>query len=143
MTSWPDTRTRAIASLALTVTAEPWSLGRADLAALHRASLSDEDILHVIELSSYFGHLNRVADVTGVPLDYEVKLAVPKPDTVVQAWPSATRLLSGRPAIDPARQAIWNRARTELREIAGQRAARGERRWASTLFPTSAFAQDW
>jgi aminopeptidase len=50
-----------------------------------------------------------------------------------------TRALSG---IDPARQAVWNRARSELREIAGQRAARGERRWASTLFPTAAFAQD-
>jgi aminopeptidase len=45
-------------------------------------------------------------------------------------------------AIDPARQTIWNRARTELREIAAQRAARGERRWSLTIYPTAAFAQD-
>jgi aminopeptidase len=50
-----------------------------------------------------------------------------------------TRALS---SIDPARQSIWNRARAELRQIALQRAARGERRWASTLFPTPAHAQD-
>jgi aminopeptidase len=50
-----------------------------------------------------------------------------------------TRALS---AVDPARQTIWNRARTELREIAAQRAARGERRWSLTIYPTAAFAQD-
>jgi aminopeptidase len=50
-----------------------------------------------------------------------------------------TRALS---AVDPVRQATWNRARKELREIAAQRAARGERRWSITLFPTPAHAQD-
>lgn len=95
---------RAIAELTLKVTEEPWTLSRADLTSLHRATLSDEDILHIIELSSFFGHLNRVADVTGVPLDYPVKLAVPTTDIIVQAWPSAPRVLSGRPAIDPARR---------------------------------------
>jgi aminopeptidase len=50
-----------------------------------------------------------------------------------------TRALSG---IDPARQTVWSRARTELREIAFARAASGERRWSLTLFPTPAYAQD-
>ncbi len=50
-----------------------------------------------------------------------------------------TRSLSG---VDPARQAVWNRARKALREIAFQRAARGERRWTLTIFPTAAHAQD-
>ena len=45
-------------------------------------------------------------------------------------------------SVDPGRQAVWNRARKELREIASQRAARGERRWSLTLFPTAAYAQD-
>ncbi len=45
-------------------------------------------------------------------------------------------------AIDPGRQAIWNRARKALRDIAAQRGARGERRWSITLFPTPAHAQD-
>lgn len=110
-----DARVRAIASLTLTVTEAPWTLSRADLATLHRASLSDEDILHVIELSSYFGHLNRIADVTGVPLDYQVKLAVPAPDPVAQAWESAPRVISGRPAIDPARRPATHAALAEWR----------------------------
>jgi aminopeptidase len=50
-----------------------------------------------------------------------------------------TRALTG---VDPGRQAVWNRARKELRDIASQRAARGERRWSITLFPTAAHAQD-
>ncbi|MCD6029573.1 MAG: peptidase aminopeptidase [Thermomicrobiales bacterium] len=50
-----------------------------------------------------------------------------------------TRALS---AVDPARQTIWNRARADLREIATQRAADGERRWTLTIVPTPAFAQD-
>ena len=48
----------------------------------------------------------------------------------------------GLTSVDPGRQAIWNRARKELREIASQRSARGERRWSITLFPTAAHAQD-
>ena len=50
-----------------------------------------------------------------------------------------TRALS---AVDPARQIVWNRARAEMREIATQRAADGERRWTLTMFPTAAYAQD-
>lgn len=50
-----------------------------------------------------------------------------------------TRALS---ATDPARQTIWNRARADLRQHAAHRAARGERRWTLTIFPTSAYAQD-
>jgi aminopeptidase len=50
-----------------------------------------------------------------------------------------TRALS---AVDPSREAVWSRARTELRKSAFERAARGERRWSSTIFPTPAHAQD-
>ena len=52
---------------------------------------------------------------------------------------SNTRALS---AIDPSRQAVWSRARKELREKAFARAARGELRWSTTIFPTPAHAQD-
>lgn len=52
---------------------------------------------------------------------------------------SNTRSLS---SIDPTRQTIWSRARTDLRRISMQRAADGERRWSLTLFPTPAYAQD-
>ena len=50
-----------------------------------------------------------------------------------------TRALS---AVAPSRQAVWNRARKELRQTAFERAARGELRWSSTIFPTPAHAQD-
>jgi aminopeptidase len=50
-----------------------------------------------------------------------------------------TRALSG---IDPQRQTVWSRARSALREIGMDRAARGELRWSLTLFPSPAYAQD-
>ena len=45
-------------------------------------------------------------------------------------------------SIDPSRQTIWSRARSELRQTAMQRAADGSRRWSLTIFPTPAYAQD-
>ena len=45
-------------------------------------------------------------------------------------------------AIDPSRQALWARARGELTAASMRRAATGERRWSSTLYPTDTYAQD-
>ena len=50
-----------------------------------------------------------------------------------------TKAFSG---VEPSRQTIWNRARAELTEVSMRRAATGERRWSSTIFPTAAYAQD-
>ena len=50
-----------------------------------------------------------------------------------------TRALSG---VQPARQAIAQRARRHLGDRLFQRAAAGELRWLVTLFPTQAAAQD-
>ncbi len=50
-----------------------------------------------------------------------------------------TRSLSG---VDPARQAIAQRARKRLGDRIFERAAAGELRWLVTLFPTQAAAQD-
>jgi aminopeptidase len=50
-----------------------------------------------------------------------------------------TRNFSG---VDPARQALANRARERIRDRQLERAERGEFRWAVTLFPTNASAQD-
>jgi len=52
---------------------------------------------------------------------------------------SNTRALTG---VDPQRQQIFQRARTELRRIYLQRAAEGKLNWCVTLFPTEAYAQD-
>ena len=50
-----------------------------------------------------------------------------------------TRALSG---VDPARQAVAQRARRPLGDRMLQRAAAGELRWLVTLYPTQAAAQD-
>ena len=50
-----------------------------------------------------------------------------------------TRTLTG---VDPARQAVAQRARRRLGDRLLERAANGELRWCVTLFPTQAAAQD-
>lgn len=50
-----------------------------------------------------------------------------------------TRSLS---TIDPSRQSVRSKARAGLRETSMRRAAEGEVRWALTIFPTPAYAQD-
>jgi aminopeptidase len=45
-------------------------------------------------------------------------------------------------AVDPARQRVYQRARAHLFQTYLQRAATGELRWSSTLYPTDAYAQD-
>jgi aminopeptidase len=52
---------------------------------------------------------------------------------------SNTRALSN---IDPARQQIHAKARTELRNIFAERSAAKELKWVGTMFPTQAYAQD-
>jgi aminopeptidase len=52
---------------------------------------------------------------------------------------SNTRGLTG---IDPARQAVFARARSELRDLTMERAAAGELRRVVTAFPTDSSAQD-
>lgn len=62
---------------------------------------------------------------------YDVRIAVRGTDN--------TKSLS---SVDPARMVICNRARRELMKTFMQRSASGELRWVSTLFPTTAYAQD-
>jgi alkylhydroperoxidase family enzyme len=113
--SWPNPRLRAIAELALVVTEAPWTLSRAHLTQIYKAGLSDEDILHVITLASFFGHLNRIADAVQGPLDYQVKLQPPATDPTRAAWSAAPALVVGRPAIDIARRPATATAFTEWR----------------------------
>ncbi|HEX5059193.1 MAG TPA: hypothetical protein VFV99_07525 [Kofleriaceae bacterium] len=112
---WPNARQRMIAELAVTVTEAPWAMSRQTLGRAHRAGLSDEDVLHVITLASYFGHLNRIADAVQAPLDYNVVLQVPHADPNVAPWPTAPELVVGRPAIDIARRPATANAFTEWR----------------------------
>ncbi len=69
----PSPRVRAIAELATLVTEAPWSLSRAHHDRAIGAGLGEDEVLHAVALSAYFGHLNRIADAVGVPLDYAVE----------------------------------------------------------------------
>jgi alkylhydroperoxidase family enzyme len=121
-----------IAELTIIVTTAPWTLSRQHLQRAYTASLSDEDLLHLVSLSSYFGHLNRIADVVAVPLDYDVVLSVPPINVAAQVWPSAPKLVTGRPAIDPARRPTTQTALAEWRSYIFYRDAPISRR-ARTL----------
>jgi aminopeptidase len=52
---------------------------------------------------------------------------------------SNTRALS---SVDPTRQQIHAKARTDLQSIYTARSAAGEYKWVGTMFPTQAYAQD-
>ncbi len=97
-------RLRALGELAVLVTVEPWALSRAHHQSWLADGLTDEDILHAVMLSAYFGHLNRIADAVAVPLDYVVQLAVPAADPSVPPLAPSPIAVTGRPAIDPARR---------------------------------------
>lgn len=103
-TSHANPRMRALAELAVRVTLEPWALSRTDHRRAHEAGLSDDDILHAISLSCYFGHLNRIADAVAVPLDYDVQLPVPATDSTVPALPQSPIGVTGRPALELSRR---------------------------------------
>lgn len=116
---WPDARLRTLAGLAATVTETPWTLTGADRAAAHAVGLTDEHLVHAVALSAYFGHLNRIADVTEVPLDYPVANLPPRaepatpplaPAPHVVTEPAASALaLAARPATAAA-LAAWHAA---------------------------------
>ena len=109
-------RWRMIAELAVIVTEAPWTLTRKLLSRAYAAGVGEEDALLVIALSSYFGLLNRIADATGVVLDYQVKLDVPAVDSSVDPWPTAPELVAGRPAIELARRPATAAALAEWRK---------------------------
>lgn len=102
-----------IAELTVAIAEAPWTLSRKHLARAYQADLGDEEILHVIALASYFGHLNRIADAVQAPLDYRVEIEPPRAEPDVAPWAIAPELLAGRPAIDIARRPATANAFTE------------------------------
>lgn len=84
-------RLAEIARLAVAVTLAPWDARRGPV-------LTDEDVVHVVALSAFFGHLNRIADAVAVPLDYPVAISPPPADPQVPALAPAPRALTPVPA---------------------------------------------
>jgi alkylhydroperoxidase family enzyme len=109
-------RMQMLVELTTLVTEQPWTLSRAHLARASDAGLDEADVLHAVALSSYFGHLNRIADATGVPLDYDVRALPPHPDPADEPWPVAPRLVTARPAIDLTSRPATAQALTEWRQ---------------------------
>ncbi len=91
----------------------------------------------------------RSAPATLLKLGSDVQLAYISPierfvreeaDVAIQVMAETnTRSLAG---VDPARQAVYQKARRGLVETMMQRAATGAMDWTLTLYPTDAFAQD-
>jgi alkylhydroperoxidase family enzyme len=97
---WRDPRLAALAHVARGVTEAPSAFARPP-------TLTDDELLHAVALAAYFGHLNRIADAVGVPLDYPVAHEPP------HAVPSVPALLPGRlPSGRTAKLSIASRPAT-------------------------------
>jgi alkylhydroperoxidase family enzyme len=94
-----DARQRALIELTVAVTVAPWTLSRAFRARANADGLTDDDLLHAIALSAYFGHLNRIADAVGVPLDYPVEIAAPHADPSRSPFEAAPEQLAADGAL--------------------------------------------
>jgi alkylhydroperoxidase family enzyme len=97
---WPQPRTRALAEIATVVTEAPWQLSRKHHERALDAVLSDDDVLQAILLTSYFGHLNRIAEAVAVPLDYQVRHQPLPTDPTVPALAPAPEPVVGKPVIE-------------------------------------------
>lgn len=95
---WPDARQRMLAEIASVVTLTPWAMSLDHHARSSEAGLSDDDLVHAIALSSFFGHLNRIADAVAVPLDYEVRQLPPHAEPATPPLHRAHVRWSGTPA---------------------------------------------
>lgn len=62
-------RSRAMLAYAEKLTLTPAALVAEDLVPMRDAGLTDEAILHVCEVTSYFNYINRMADGLGVTLE--------------------------------------------------------------------------
>lgn len=51
------------------LTRQPWAMSADDIAQLRTVGFSDVDILHIVEVTSYYAYVNRIADGLGVPLE--------------------------------------------------------------------------
>lgn len=60
---------RAMLEYAAKLTHEPWNLKEADVMALREAGFSDEAILDINQVASYYSFVNRLADGLGVELE--------------------------------------------------------------------------
>ena len=87
------------------------------------------------------------AELLGTGLDHQLEYISPlerfmREEADASIRVSAETNTRGASQIDPARTAVFTRARADLSRRFMERAASGEARWSLTLFPTDAYAQD-
>jgi alkylhydroperoxidase family enzyme len=63
-------RERALAGFAVLLTEAPWTLEAGDLSRLRAVGVSEEGIEQAISVAAFFNYFTRVADGTGIELDY-------------------------------------------------------------------------
>lgn len=59
----------AMLDFAIKLTLTPADMTEVDVARLRAAGFSDRDVLDIVEVTSYFAYVNRIADGLGVGLE--------------------------------------------------------------------------
>lgn len=54
---------------AVKLTITPAAMTESDVSRLGEVGFSDVDILHIVEVTSYYAYVNRIADGLGIPLE--------------------------------------------------------------------------
>jgi alkylhydroperoxidase family enzyme len=84
-------RAGALARLAATLTAQPWALTGEAVQDVRRQGLDEEQVEAAIGVISMFNYFTRVADATGIELDYLTPLPAFEPDLGQAAAPRPDR----------------------------------------------------
>ena len=87
-------RARALARLAVTLTARPWALTQEAVEDVRRQGLDEEQIEAAIGVISMFNYFTRVADATGIDFDYPTALPAFEPDLSQVTAPRPDRPVS-------------------------------------------------
>lgn len=132
---WPDPRLRMLAEVASVVTEAPWALSPGHHDRAREAGLSDDELLHAIALSAFFGHVDRIADAVAVPLDYEVRHMPPHAEPATPPLHRAPRARRGTPALAIESRPATARALTAWRDylVARDPANRTIAAWVAAL----------
>jgi uncharacterized peroxidase-related enzyme len=64
-----DDRRLVMLRFAVKLTMTPGQMDEADVSGLRAAGFEDRDILHIVEVVSYYAYANRIADGLGIPLE--------------------------------------------------------------------------
>ncbi|MGH3285779.1 MAG: hypothetical protein ACRDPD_14015, partial [Streptosporangiaceae bacterium] len=116
-------RARALARLAVTLTARPWALTQQAVQDARRQGLDDQQLEAAIGVISMFNYFTRVADATGIEFDYPTALPAFEPDLgqVTASRPDRPASVGGpagdrrRPRLEGLR-AAWETWRTYVLE---------------------------